>query len=209
MINKHIAYATYKKIIETYPARTVPMRESFNPPNLALAQPRLSYIWKSKISWHYRLTANDDNPLSSFLAPIYKLKFSGGLHISHAPRKKFPGTYHTCIIPGTFLHSAWPLYLSLPRNQCMTMINERIAYATCKKIIETYPARTVPMIFLHSAQPLPPIYRLIFPAVCAHISCPTQKSSWDIPYTYSPRNFFTFYIPHDLYISACHEINAW
>ena len=73
------------------------------------------------------------------------------------------------------------------------MINERIAYATCKKIIETYPARTVPMIFLHSAQPLPPglapiyrlFYRLIFPAVCAHISGYKQKSSWNIPYTIS------------------------
>ena len=81
--------------------------------------------------------------------------FGRSTHIS-CSTQKFPGTYHTCIIPGTFLHSAWPLYLSLPRNQCMTMINERIAYATCKKIIETYPARTVPMIFLHSAQPLHP-----------------------------------------------------
>ena len=52
----------------------------------------------------------------------------------------FSGTYHTRIVPGTFLHSAWPLYLSLPRNQCMTMINERIA---CPEISKGFIERTL------------------------------------------------------------------
>ena len=47
-------------------------------------------------------------------------------HIS-CPTQKSSWYIPHAYSPRNFLHSAWPLYLSLPRNQCMIMINERIA----------------------------------------------------------------------------------
>ena len=96
----------------------------------------------------------------------------------------FSGAYHTRIVPGTFLHSTWPLYLSLPRNQCMTMINERIAYATYKKSSRRT-IRVQSRWFFYIPRNLCLQFTDVnFRAVWAHTSRSTQKSSRYIPYVY-------------------------
>ena len=79
-------------------------------------------------------------PLPTGLVPIYRLIFPAVCAHTSLSKQKSSRDVPYAYSPRNFLHSVWPLYLSLPRNQCMTMINERIA---CPEISKGFIERTL------------------------------------------------------------------
>ena len=104
---------------------------------------RLRYMQKNHRDVPCAYSPHDFFTLRATSASNLQINFSGSLRTYLMPHaKEFLG--HTIHVqsPELFyiLHSAWPLYLSLPRNQCMIMINKRIA---CPEISKGFIERTL------------------------------------------------------------------